>query len=407
MTQENRYGIVLLFLIALTSAKAGASDDVISIHHGCYRDVECGKGEYCDTESKGCSVIPQCEPWQARKDGDDYGACVSCRYDLECNWTVDFGRSNDHSHCWRGDGVCRQKPPFVMGTYSWDRKYDAKKGFIDTLTPSKKFSQGKVMCFVVATPFPPEYAHYLRVSLDRVQLCALRQTAYEALIRLEESRRVEDHHGIVGVHKHHGIIPYDAEDHDNTGCRTASGHRLNHHVLQAPVHIDDEHPLNTTFEIVDSETGSSALCISAKAISPDSIPVYVETTVSIEPQDEAIRTLLASDNEDMASQVTQMLQAYGISSSSSVGKRGVAFPPAGPTDPQSRHTTLVVSDLDDEAYVLCPHGSHFDGHHGHCASSHFQGEFYLWTAFLSGGAFFIGGVGFVLSWPSHGGVIVI
>jgi len=304
-----------------------------------------------------------------------------------------------------------------METYTWSRKYNAESGFIDTLVPRKRFTDGEAICFVVSTPLPASLSKYLRVQIDWAQMCALKQSSMEALIRLEEASRVEKHHGVSGAHRHHGILPYDPRNATQTGCRTDNAQKL--HVkrmtLENSLRLEDyssesEIPPDSTFTVVDSSSGTTALCAKASAISPSDIPVYVEVMVSVFHQEENVAKLMErqSSQEDVEN-VGGLLAAYGVfgtpdSSKTSATKSLITFPD-GPSDTEKKWTTLVVSDLKDDSYVLCPESSRYDKH-GYCVQSNFSGETWLWTMLLSGGALVLGAVIFCI-WPAPPNAVVI
>lgn len=406
---------VLLLVIGVVLGEADKHS--WKIKRGCYRDVQCGANEYCSLKTRGCIPIPQCEEWQARKDGWDYGECIKCQFDEECRWTVGFERNNTHKYCWGGDGVCREKPPLLMQTYAWKRKYDSKSGFIDTLTPRSMFVDGQAMCFVVSTPLPPELAQYLKVQIDWVQMCALRQSSMEALIRIEEAQRVEKHHGVSGAHRHHGILPYDPRTPEETGCRTDEAKRLNvkRMTLEQSLRLDDfgserDIPLNTTFTVVDSSSGAAALCTKATAISPKDVPFYTEIQVSVFHGEESIGKLLEREqdkpNGKEVDQVAGLLSAYGVFGEATTTTKSIAqFPSSGPTQTDKKWTTLVVSDLKDSSYVVCDSETRYN-RDGYCVNSNFDGESYLALAILSLGLLVFGGIVFCV-WPPAPAVVVI
>lgn len=364
--------------------------------------MECEKGEYCSREEKGCVEIPQCESFEARENGFAYGKCIKCEYDDECRWEGAYGMVQ-HPFCWTGDGLCREHKPLTLETYSWRREYDVDNGFVDKLTPTVDFQEGQTICFLVSTPLPPNLSAYLHLQIDKVEMCALKQTSYEALIRLKEAARVEDHHQVQGVHRHHGILPYDPRNHTTTGCRTDQGKQFNRKTLylnqSTPIEEFDHEkqiPDDIAFTIVDSQTGASALCSKAVSISPDNVPMYIEVGVSVFHSQQAVKDLLQDQvrtSQTERDDIAGMLAAYGVISSERTRSAFENLPDHA-TGTEKRWSTLVVSDLDHDTYVVCPSGYYYDGKHGYCTSTNYKAEVYLWLTIFAGAALVIGGFAF-------------
>lgn len=399
--------VVFSFIIFSLVPSIHCSDEALQIISGCFRDFECNKGEYCDKESKGCVKIPECKQYEARENGNEFGQCVSCVKDEECRWGVQEKRK--HNFCWIGDGLCREKPPFTLNTYAWQRKYDSKTGFVDEMVPTTSFVDGEPICFVVST-YLNDFTKYLDIQIDEVTTCALRQTEFEALIRIEEMKRLQDHHGIEKTHLHHGIIPYQPEHHNQTGCNTNRHGQLNvvKFIGKNAEQPGDFHDNigNASFTITDSKSGSSALCVKAQSISPNQIPLYIQAEISINPQYDIIeKELHSSKTNDEYDEIEGLLEAYGIDMHHSKGKKRFSMGNRNLKSGRNfgRHTAIVVSNLDHGTYIVCGEGSHYDGHHS-CTHSSLHTETYFWTLILSSGAIILG---LAVFFASFGSVVVV
>ena len=362
-------------LRGLSPPTAGVENDTI----GCVDDTECDRGHRCVLETRSCASIPKCEPWEGRENGHRYGECIACRSDSDCGWTA-----NDH--CWP-DGGCRSSPPFFIMTFV--RSENGTRSKVESAT---SFGRGQTMCASVVASAADERDH-LDVSVKRVQMCALKQTARISKYRKglkkkelhtkkklfkggeEEVRKeAELQHRI--DYPYDGIEPYDALYHESTGCRTDKK-SLRVYTLydddrskgkKKSAFIDYHH-----FDAFEEAglPGTSTICFQALPISPRNVPVYMEFVVEVSRSD-------LGDDES-----PRLLEAFGLDGKGK-GKK-------------STWKGVVPTSQGVDLFISCPGGKEFDGVAGICERPSVANELYFWVFLVSFAVLVTGSVIFVFS----------
>jgi len=363
----------------------------------CVDDTECDRGHMCDSETRVCVQIPQCEPWEGRENGHRHGDCIMCRSDTDCGWykskNVGSGSEleKENTYCWP-DGVCRTVPPLFIMTFV-KKKVPVRNSTApssDTnvvVEPASAFTRGQTMCASVIASAADNRVH-LNVSITRIQICALKQTARLSRYRkdLKEKKLANKKKRLVSqkfdesltqtertfmlneqeleleqqiAYPYDGIDPYDPLFHESTGCRTDKTALRVYTVYSAgKSSVADYHHFDAFEEV--GLPGTSTVCFQALPISPRSVPVYMELEVAVSRSKDAV------ENKEEREQLAGLFKAFGLNNAdSSSGKE--------------QWNGLVPTSPNFKLFIGCPGGKEFDGVAGVCERPSVAKEMYFWV----------------------------
>jgi hypothetical protein len=345
--------------------------DARTPEYECVDDTECDRGYRCAENH--CVEIPQCKPWQGRENGDRHGACLECRSDTDCGWWS----KGEEKHCWP-DGACRSVPPFYIMTFIKDYQNATR-----VVEPASTFIRGQTMCASVI-PSAGDQRDHLDVRIRKLQMCALKQTAafsdYRRGLRAAERKDAEEGRQEGAVFPYDGIQPYDALFHETTGCRSDPNTIRVYTVYDQDEKIADFHHFEAFAE--SGLPGTSTVCFDALPISPSTVPVYMEFTVSVKPSDAEIQE---HEQQDVVGQ----LKAFGVAGKNGKDENG------------KKHQSwrgLVATSQDIELFIGCPGGKEFDGVAGICERPSVAHELFFWVLLLSFVVLIAGSVFFVFEY---------
>lgn len=233
------------------------------------------------------------------------------------------------------------------------------------------------MCASVI-PSAGDQRDHLDVQIRKLQMCALKQTAafsnYRRGLRAAEEEEEE-------VFPYDGIQPYDALFHETTGCRSDPNTIRVYTVYDRDEKIADFHHFEAFEEI--GLPGTSTVCFDALPISPSTVPVYMEFTVSVKPSDAEIQ-------EHEEHDVTGQLKAFGIAEEGGKEEKG--------KKEESSWRGLVATSHDIELFIGCPGGKEFDGVAGICERPSVAHELFFWVLLLSFVVLIAGSIFFVFEY---------
>lgn len=387
----------------------------------CSDHTECDKGFRCDDEIGYCVEIPKCQAWEGRENGDKHGQCLPCRSDTDCGWYKYITQQNENEtsetfldHCWP-DGACRNVPPFFIMTFIKTQTSDnvsnatssIEANNLPVVKPASKFTRGQTICASVI-PTAGDKRKYLEVSIKRLEICALKQTAelskyhrslQKKRIREEMKKMTEGgtatqkQQSILEAEQkylsnpYEGIVPYDSLFHDTTGCRSDKNAIRVYTVYDKTKStkkkgVYDYQQFNAFEE--KGLPGTSTVCFQALPISPSNVPVYMEFTVTIENAQQ-YSYMENEMNEQEIREIKSQFEAFGLKITENDyddnGDKRISGD-GGSVDINqniAKWQGVVPTSHDVEMFIRCPGGKEFDGVAGICERPSVAKELFFWV----------------------------